>query len=39
VATGAILAGIPCVDGIDIDQIKSGDKLKVNADEGIVEHG
>jgi predicted aconitase with swiveling domain len=39
VATGVILAGIPCVDGIDIDQIKSGDKLKVNADEGIVENG
>lgn len=39
VATGAILAGIPCVDGIDIDQIKSGDNLKVNADEGTVEHG
>jgi predicted aconitase with swiveling domain len=39
VATGAILAGIPCVDGIDIDNIKSGDKLKVNADEGIVENG
>jgi predicted aconitase with swiveling domain len=39
VATGVILAGIPCVDGIDIDGIKSGDKLKVNADEGVVEHG
>jgi predicted aconitase with swiveling domain len=39
VATGVILAGIPCVDGIDIEQIKSGDKLKVNADEGTVEHG
>ena len=39
VATRAILAGIPCVDGIDIDQIKSGDKVKVNADEGIVENG
>jgi predicted aconitase with swiveling domain len=39
VATGVILAGIPCVDGIDIGQIKSGDKLKVNADEGTVEHG
>jgi hypothetical protein len=37
VATGAILAGIPCVDGIDIDQIKTGDMLMVNADEGIVE--
>lgn len=39
VATGVILAGIPCVDGIEIENIKSGDKLKVNADEGIVENG
>jgi len=39
VATGVILAGIPCVDGIEIEQIKTGDKVKVNADEGIVEHG
>ncbi len=39
VATGVILAGIPCVDGIEIEQIKTGDKLKVNADEGTVEHG
>jgi predicted aconitase with swiveling domain len=37
VATGAILAGIPCVDGIDIDKIKTGDKLLVDADEGRVE--
>ena len=37
VATGVILAGIPCVDGIDIDQINTGDILVVNADEGIVE--
>jgi predicted aconitase with swiveling domain len=37
VATGAILAGIPCVDGIEIEQIKTGDKLNVNADEGSVE--
>jgi predicted aconitase with swiveling domain len=37
VATGAILAGIPCVDGIDIDQIKTGDRVLVNADEGVVE--
>lgn len=37
VATGVILAGIPCVDGIDIDKIKTGDKLKVNADEALVE--
>ena len=37
VATGVILAGIPCVDGIDIDQIESGDRLRVKADEGLVE--
>jgi predicted aconitase with swiveling domain len=37
VATGAILAGIPCVDGIEIDQIKNGDMLLVQADEGTVE--
>ena len=37
VATGVILAGIPCVDGIDIDKIKTGDKLKVDADEATVE--
>ena len=37
VATGVILAGIPCVDGIDIDKIKTGDKLIVDADEAKVE--
>lgn len=37
VATGAILAGIPCVDGIDIQNIESGDRLRVDADEGTVE--
>jgi len=37
VATGAILAGIPCVDGIDISSIKTGDRLVVDADEGTVE--
>ena len=37
VATGVILAGIPCVDGIDTDKIKTGDKLKVDADEATVE--
>jgi len=36
VATGAILAGIPCVDNIDIKKIKTGDKLLVNADKGEV---
>lgn len=37
VATGVILAGIPCVDGIDIDGIKSGDRLVVDADNATVE--
>jgi len=37
VATGAILAGIPCVDGIDIEKIKTGDKLIVDADQAKVE--
>ena len=37
VATGAILAGIPCVDKIDIDQIKSGDWVTVDADSGTVD--
>ncbi len=37
VATGTILAAIPCVDGIDIGKIKTGDVLKVDADEATVE--
>jgi len=37
VATGAILAGVPCVDHIDIDRIRTGDRLRVDADEGTVE--
>ncbi len=37
VATGVILAGIPCVDGIDINKIKTGDKLVVDADGATVE--
>ena len=36
VATGVILAGIPCVDKIEIEKIKDGDKIILNADEGIV---
>ncbi len=36
VATGAILAGIPCVDHVDIDQIKTGDVILLNADDGEV---
>ena len=38
VATGAILACIPCVDGIDLTGINTGDILEVNADEGTVKH-
>ena len=38
VATGAILAGIPCVDGIELETIHSGDELEVDADEGTVRH-
>jgi predicted aconitase with swiveling domain len=37
VATGVILAGIPCVDKIDIEKIKTGDKLIVDADQAKVE--
>ena len=38
VATGAILAGVPCVDQIDIGEIKTGDRLRIDADRGTVEH-
>ena len=39
VATGAILAGIPCVDKINIRElgIRSGDRVRVMADSAIVE--
>ena len=36
VATGAILAGIPCVDGIDIEKIKDGDIVLLDADNALV---
>ena len=36
VATGVILAGIPCMDQIDIDKIKDGDKITLDADKGDV---
>lgn len=36
VATGVILAGIPCVDKINIDEIKTGDKLIVDAENATV---
>ena len=37
VATGVILAGIPCIDKIDISKIKTGDEISIDADKGIVE--
>ncbi|VVB75444.1 Uncharacterised protein [uncultured archaeon] len=37
VAVGAIIAEIPCVDKIDISKIKTGQKVKVDAEKGIVE--
>ena len=37
VATGAILAGVPCVDQIDISQFKTGDRIKVDAEKGVAE--
>ncbi len=37
VATGAILAGIPCIDGIDISAIKTGNVLTIDAEKGEVE--
>jgi len=37
VATGVILAGIPCIDQVDIDKIKNGDKIFLDADKGTVE--
>ena len=37
VATGVILAGIPCVDQIDIEKIKDGDTILLDADNGTVE--
>jgi len=37
VATGVILAGIPCVDQINIEKIKTGDTVLLDADNGLVE--
>jgi hypothetical protein len=36
VATGVILAGIPCIDQINIDRIKDGDTVLLDADNGEV---
>ncbi|UCB58371.1 MAG: DUF126 domain-containing protein [Thermoplasmatales archaeon] len=35
VATGVILAGIPCIDHIEIDKIKNGDIVNLDADNAI----
>ncbi len=37
VATGVILAGIPCIDKIDISNIDNDDVILLDADKGIVE--
>jgi predicted aconitase with swiveling domain len=36
VVVGAIIAEIPMVDQIDISQIKTGDKIEVDGEKGIV---
>jgi uncharacterized protein len=36
VAVGAIISEIPCVDKIDISQIKTGQKVSVDGEKGIV---
>lgn len=38
-ATGAILAGIPCIDGINTTKIKDGSSVKVDCEKGLVEFG
>ena len=37
VAVGAIISEIPCIDKIDIEQLKDVKKAKINALEGIIE--
>jgi len=37
IAVGCIISEIPCVDNIDISNIKSGQKLFVNGSEGTIE--
>ncbi len=37
IAVGCIISEIPCVDKIDIDNIKTGQKLIVNGSEGTIE--
>ncbi len=37
IAVGCIISEIPCVDKIDISNIKTGQKLVVNGSEGTIE--
>jgi len=37
IAVGCIISEIPCVDKIDINRIKTGQKIIVNGSKGIVE--
>jgi predicted aconitase with swiveling domain len=37
IAVGCIISEIPCVDKIDVNEIKTGQKLIVNGSEGTVE--
>ncbi|HIQ50253.1 MAG TPA: DUF126 domain-containing protein [Nanoarchaeota archaeon] len=37
IISGAILANIPCVDGIKISELENAKKIKVNANKGEVE--
>ena len=36
VATGVILANIPCIDGIDVSKIKTGDKIRIEGNEVVI---
>ncbi|MCK5150791.1 MAG: DUF126 domain-containing protein [Candidatus Thorarchaeota archaeon] len=36
VAVGCIISEIPAVDQIDIDQLKTGQKVKIDADNGVI---
>jgi len=37
IAVGCIISEIPCVDKIDVNEIKTGQKIVVNGSEGTVE--
>jgi predicted aconitase with swiveling domain/ADP-ribose pyrophosphatase YjhB (NUDIX family) len=37
VATGVIISGIPLVDGVDINLLRTGDHVEVNGEEGSVD--